>query len=280
MSISSPDFYSVTSTDRSATQVPADSVNKAKIQNLSGGTLYYKNASDVSSSSSDGNLTAGQTVTVSTSNWIVTTSTVNVAIIPIAGRSDLGDDVVAGTLAVTGASTLTGAVTLTGSTTVTPASSPTGVATWQPPTATSGTDTAFASGTVFVGSIYVPANKTLTGIAFLLGSVGGTDKVVVQLNSSSGTLLANSTLTASGTTAGTAANTQAIDFTSTVAVTGPARYWIGVSANGATAKLRTVPAFCQAGMFGNSLSQTAATPATIVAPTTFTADKAPIAWVY
>lgn len=171
----------------------------------------------------------------------------------------------------------TGLVTTGG---ITPSTAIAGFRNFQPVAATSGTDTAFASGTLFVSSIFIPANKTLTGIGFLLGSVGGTDKVVVQLNSASGALLANSTLTGSGTTAGTAAQTQKIDFTSTYAAVGPAMYFIGVSANGNTAKLRTVPAFTGVELFAASLAQTAATPAAIVAPTTFTADTAPIAFVY
>lgn len=172
----------------------------------------------------------------------------------------------------------TAAMTLTGG--IGQLTAPMGFFSWQPIAATSGTDTAFASGTLFVASVFVPVNKTITGIGYLLGSVGGTDKVVVQLNSAAGALLANSTLTAGGTTAGTAANTQEIAFTATYAAVGPAMYYIGVSANGATAKLRTVPAFCNAGMFANSLTQTVSVPAAIAGPTTFTADKGPIAYVY
>lgn len=151
---------------------------------------------------------------------------------------------------------------------------------WNGGSVTDGTDTDFASGTAFFTSVFIPTSKVLTGIGFLMGSVGGTDKVVVQLHDDSGLLLANSTLTGGGTTAGTAAQTQKIPFTSTYQVYGPAMYYIGVSANGNTAKLLTVPAYRGAELFAGSVSQTAATPAAITPPTTFTADKAPIAFVY
>ena len=177
-----------------------------------------------------------------------------------------------------GAQTMTGILTPTGG--IAPPTAPHGFRNFPPAAATDGTDTAFADGTLFLTSVFVPVNKTLTGIGFLLGSVGGTDKVVVQLNDSAGLLLANSTLVASGTTAGTAAQTQSIAFTSTYAAKGPATYFIGVSANGLTAKLRTVPAFRAPELFCGSVSQVAATPATVVAPSAFAADKAPIAFVY
>jgi len=187
----------------------------------------------------------------------------------------------------------TGAISLNGTTTMaagkafvngtggtTPISQPTGVSNWQPIAATSGTDTAFANGTQFVTSVFIPANMTITGVAFLIGSVGGTDKAYVVLYDSAGNPLANSVLTGGGTTVGTAANIQAIDFTATYAAKGPGRFFIGISANGATAKLRTVPAFTQGGIWAGSVSQTHGTVAAITAPSTFTADKAPVAFVY
>lgn len=163
---------------------------------------------------------------------------------------------------------------------ITPISAPSGFRNFFGGSVTDGTDTAFASGTLFVTSIFIPVNMTLTGIGFLMGSVGGTNRVVVQLNSAAGALLANSTLASSGTVAGTAAQTQKIDFTATYAAKGPATYFIGVSANGNTAKILTVPAYRAPELFSASLSQTAATPAAIVAPSSFSADVAPIAFVY
>lgn len=163
---------------------------------------------------------------------------------------------------------------------LTPGSSPTGVANWQPVAATSGTDTAGADGTQYVTSIFLPFNKTLTGATYLIGSVGGTDKAYVALYDSAGALLANSSVTTGGTTVGTAANVQALAFTSTYAAIGGRRYFVGVSINGTTAKLRTVPAHTQSGIFAGSVSQVHGTVAAITPPTTFTADKAPVVFVY
>lgn len=155
-----------------------------------------------------------------------------------------------------------------------------GVRNWQPIAATSGTDTFFANNSLFVTSLLVPTTKLITGVGFLLGSVGGTDKVIVSLYSSTGAVLANSTTASSGTTAGTAANTQEIPFTSTLTVQGPQVVWVGVAANGGTAKLRTVPAFTGGGIWGNSLAWTHGTVAAITPPTALTADKAPIVYLY
>ena len=176
------------------------------------------------------------------------------------------------TLAVTGASTLTGGIVQ--------ATAPHGFANWINATATTGTDTACANDTQFVTSIFVPVNKTLTGVTFLIGSVGGTDKVYVVLYDADGAVLANSSLTGGGATLGTAAQTQAVAFTSTYAAKGPRLYYVGVSVNGSTGKLRTVPAYCSAGLFAGSVTQTHGTVAAITEPVTFTADKAPICFVY
>src|SRR5690606_7760259 len=119
-----------------------------------------------------------------------------------------------------------------------------------------------------------------TGVSYLVGSVGGTDRAYAVLYDANGAVLANSTLASNGTVVGTAAQVQALAFTSTYACKGPAMYYVGISMNGNTARLRTVPAHCQAGLFAGSVSQTHATVAAITEPTTFTADKAPIVFLY
>ena len=163
---------------------------------------------------------------------------------------------------------------------ITQAVEPAGFANWQPIAATSGTDTTPANGTQFVSSLWLPANKTITGVGYLIGSVGGTDKVYAALYSASGALLANSSVSGGGATVGTAANVQTLAFTSTYAAKGPALYYVGISMNGNTARLRTVPAHTQAGIYAGQVSQTHGTVAAITAPTTFTADKAPVLFVY
>ena len=176
------------------------------------------------------------------------------------------------TLAVTGASTLTGGIAQ--------ATAPHGFANWVPASATDGTDTACADGTQFVSSIFLPVNKTLTGVTFLIGSVGGTDKVYVVLYDADGAVLANSALTAGGATLGTAAQTQAVAFTATYAAKGPRMYYVGISVNGNTGKLRTLPAYRSGGLYAGSVSQTHGTVAAITEPVTFTADKAPAVFLY
>ncbi len=174
--------------------------------------------------------------------------------------------------------TVTAAVTLSGG--IAQAVAPSGFHNWQPIAATSGTDTTPANNTQFLTSIFLPVNMTLTGVSYLIGSVGGTDKVYVVLYDASGAVLANSSLTSGGATVGTAANIQAVAFTAPYAAVGPAMYYVGVSMNGNTARLRTVPAHCQAGLFAGSVTQTHGTVAAVVEPVTFTADKAPVCFLY
>jgi hypothetical protein len=151
---------------------------------------------------------------------------------------------------------------------------------WHPVAATSGTDTTPANGTQFVTSLFLPVGKLLTGVSYLIGSVGGTDKVYAVLYDAAGAALANSSLASGGATVGTAATQQALAFTATYQAIGGRMYYVGVSINGITARLRTVPAHTQGGLFANSVAQTHGTVAAIAPMTTFTADKAPVVFVY
>ena len=145
---------------------------------------------------------------------------------------------------------------------------------------TAGTDTACATNTQFVTSVFLPCNKTITGVAYLVGSVGGTDKVYAALYDASGALCGNSTVGSGGVTVGTAAQVQTLALTSTYAAKGPAMFYVGISVNGATAKVRTVPVYQDFGIYGNTVSQAHGTVAAIAAPSTFTANKAPYVFVY
>lgn len=60
--------------------------------------------------------------------------------------------------------------------------------------ATAGTDTAGLADRLLVTQIWIPNTTVITGLAFLIGSVGGTHRAVASLYSASGTLLANSTV--------------------------------------------------------------------------------------
>lgn len=88
----------------------------------------------------------------------------------------------------------------------------------QPVLATAGTDTAGTANRLMVTKLFIPNKCTITGLGYLIGSVGGTDKAVVSIYNAAGILLANSTVAGGGTTVGTAANYQALDFTSPLVV--------------------------------------------------------------
>lgn len=155
-----------------------------------------------------------------------------------------------------------------------------GFANWQPIAATSGTDTTPADGTQFVTSIQIGANCVITGIGYLIGSVGGTNRAYVAVYDSAGALLGNSTLASGGTVVGTAANVQELALTTPLSVRGPGTYYIGISMNGNTARLRTVPAHTHAGLRAGQVAQVHGTVAAITPPATFTADKAPVIYTY
>ena len=125
----------------------------------------------------------------------------------------------------------------------------------------------------------VPYNVTLTGIAYLIGSVGGTDSVVVQLCNSAGVEVATSRNP--GTAAnlvGTAANFQAVAFdTPYAAVAG--KYYAVVQFNGTTAKFRAYPIPGSKFITGTAAG-TWGTKADITPGTSFTADKGPIIMTY
>ena len=149
-----------------------------------------------------------------------------------------GNATASGTLTVTGGTTLTGVTTPTGG--IAPVSSVLGARTFWgggigPTLATMGNDTACDDGSRWVPSVFIPHNTTLTGIAYLIGSVGGTDDVIVELKDSTGASVANSILDAS-IIVGTAANVQSVAFTSTYAAIGPASFFLVVQFNGTTAK--------------------------------------------
>lgn len=143
--------------------------------------------------------------------------------------------------------------------------------------ATAGNDTACTNGGIFWAPIFVPCNSTITGIAYLIGSVGGTDKAIVALYSAAGALLANSAL--AGTTVGTAANMQGLDFVTPYAAIGPAVYFIAVQFNGTTAKFRTHTIPGQKFVTG-TVAGTFGTLPTLTLGTTYTANQGPIAVTY
>ena len=151
--------------------------------------------------------------------------------------------------------------------------------------ATSGTDAAATNGNRYWTEVDIPYNVTLTGLAFLVGSVGGTDSVVVQLHNSAGVQVATSKLTGAthGALVGTAAQFQSCPFaigatpTPYNAVAG--KYFASVQFNGTTAKFRAYPIPGSKFITG-TVAGTWDTVANITPGTSFTADKGPILMTY
>jgi hypothetical protein len=143
--------------------------------------------------------------------------------------------------------------------------------------ATAGTDVACTDGTTYFTEIYIPTLRVLTGVFYLIGSVGGTNSVIVTLYDNTGAVLANSL--AAGTTVGTAANIQSVAFTSTFTTTYSGQYFYGCTFNGTTAKFRAyvIPG---SPFIAGSEAETFGTVTAITPGTTFTADKGPIGGVY
>lgn len=245
----------------------------------SGGTLYYKSTSDVTSASSDGTITTGNSTSFTAGQWVITAQGVQTTVISTSTEGVSGNLRVGGNTTHVGTVTNTGAVTNTGG--VTPVTTPLSFPNWWPSAVTSGTDTTPADGTLFLTSITAPANFTATGVGFVVGSVGGSDRVVVNLWSAAGANLAQSTTASNGTVCGTTATYQKIDFATAVALTGGTRYFIGVAAKGNTCRLRTVPVGADLfTMYAGSVSQTHAATTAITVPSSFTADKAPVCFLY
>ena len=144
-----------------------------------------------------------------------------------------------------------------------------------PQTTTTGTNVTPVSGTVYVSELFIPTRMRLTGIAYSIGTVGGTDKAIAILWDAAGNAVAYSAT--AGTTVGTAATFQSLDFTSTVNVYGPALYYAGVMVNGTTCRLRTHAAGAH---FTKSATGTFGTIPTLTVPTSFSADTGIIACTY
>jgi hypothetical protein len=142
-----------------------------------------------------------------------------------------------------------------------------------------GTNTTLVAGTIYWAEVFIPRNVTLTGIGVLNGATVGTDKWIVGLyGSAGGAVLANSAL--AGATASGADAFQELAFTATYAAVGPARYWIAFQSNGTTAKIRTIAVNTFVDVLTDSDTGSFGILTALTAPTTFTADLGPIAYVY
>jgi hypothetical protein len=142
-----------------------------------------------------------------------------------------------------------------------------------PHTATSGTDTTPVVTEEYVAEVFVPMNCIVTGFSVLNGSaVAG--NMQIALYDSEGGLVAT---TASTAVSGTAAY-QAVPFSSTIALRGPAEYFIGLQNNNTSNRFRSHTV----GVHGASkkTGQTYGTFTALTPPTTFTTALAPIGALY
>ena len=145
--------------------------------------------------------------------------------------------------------------------------------------ATAGTDVACSNGARWWVEVNIPYNSTITGLAYLIGSVGGTDSVVVQLCNSAGVEVATSReVGGAADLVGTTATFQSVAFTAPYAATA-GRYFAVVQFNGTTAKFRTYP-IPGSKFIANTAAGTWGTKADITPGTSFVADKGPILMTY
>ena len=130
-----------------------------------------------------------------------------------------------------------------------------------------------SSGTRFGCEVFVPYNMIMTGIGYLIGTVGGTDKGD-RWSCTMPTETARE-FGFGGRDRRDVGHHQEIPFTAPVEVIGPQKYYLSVTMNGTTARLRTVPTAVGAAqtLTAKSAAGTFGTVGDLTAPTTFTADK-------
>lgn len=136
-----------------------------------------------------------------------------------------------------------------------------------------------ASTTLYVTSIYVPADMTVTNINVLAGGTVGTNSIIGTLYNNAGTLLKTSILTGTATSG---ANTiQVLALTAPIAIQGPGLYFVGIQANGTTDNVRTIAASTFIGRVGAAQTSQPAfgSPGNITPPTSLTANTAPICYL-
>lgn len=142
----------------------------------------------------------------------------------------------------------------------------------------SGTQVTPVNGSIYWASIFFPCNGTVTGLTYSIGAAStGTDKVILALYNSSGTLVGN-TATA-GTTVGSASSKQSIDFVTPAAVTGPGTYYVALQFNGTAARYL---GFSNAGekLWTGSTTGTFGTLPSITHGTTYNQNIGPYASTY
>jgi hypothetical protein len=136
------------------------------------------------------------------------------------------------------------------------------------------------NGKIWYSSLQVASNFIATGACILNGSTVATDKWILAIYDSTGTLLTSTAL--AGTTTANASKYQCIAFNAPIGVTGPAQYFIALQGNGTTDTFQayaangapsSYPTGSQTGTFGTLAAITSI-------PTTFTAAVGPVMTLY
>lgn len=184
---------------------------------------------------------------------------------------------VGGTMSVTGTMTVSGVATfLQGVVSGTNTFINQYLGNYAPVSSTDGTDTTPVAGSVYYGAVLMPTTSSVTGLSYLVGSIGATGNVIVSIyNPITGALIASSAL--AGTAVGTAATLQRVPFTAPVTLPGTQIYYVAVQFSTTAPRFRTIafgdiPAAVVAGSFGTLPS--------ITPVTTFTANAGPICALY
>ena len=140
-----------------------------------------------------------------------------------------------------------------------------------------GTDTTLVAGTIYWAELHIPRVLSLTGAAVLNGGTVGTNNGLVGLYDSGGSLVANSALAGAVTASSNAFQARA--FTA-VYLAQPGRYWLAYQANGTTDTIRTIAVSTFIDALTTSATGAFGTLTQMTVPTTITADKGPIGYVY
>lgn len=195
--------------------------------------------------------------------------------VAMTGLTVTGNGTVSGTLGVTGVTTPTGGVAAAGGFSASPRNI--SIGNLVPAVSTDFTNRTPTITEVYIGEVFVPANVTVTGVAYFTGTASsGGGNVKVGLANSAGAVVATSASTAGGSND----SYQLVPFTATYPAKGPATYYVLSIYDTATAGFFNAPPL---GTFGCAVQtgQVYATGfTTITAPTTFTANACNIASLY
>jgi len=138
---------------------------------------------------------------------------------------------------------------------------------------TDGNDTTPATTETYIAEVFVPCRSTITGIAFLNGTVATGNLNGILFNKDGVVLASTGSTAASGTDA-----YQSIPLSAAYTAEGPATYYVGLQCSSISMRINTHIL----GRFGASkkTGETFGTATNITPPTTFTTAQGPIASLY